>query len=207
MTEIAVIDYGLCNLDSIARALEECDGDPVVTDDPADVLVADMLVLPGVGAFGKAMANLDAAGLSDAIRERVAAGIPMLGICLGMQLLAERGREFGDFDGLGLIPGTVDRLVPAGAGERVPHIGWNEVHRHRNNDALLRDIDPVKDFYFVHSNHFAPSDPADLVATTPFGGGFASVVNRGRVWGTQFHPEKSQKAGFALLRNFLKLAD
>lgn len=207
MTDVAIIDYGLCNLDSIARAVEECGGDPIVTDDPSDVRASELLILPGVGAFGKAMENLDGARLSDAIREKVADATPMLGICLGMQLLSESGTEFGDHRGLGLIPGTVRRLTPARDGERVPHIGWNELRRHRNEDRLLDGIDPSKDFYFVHSYYFDVADDRDLVATTPYCGGVAAVVNRGTVWGTQFHPEKSQKAGFAVLRNFLALGE
>lgn len=205
MCEVAIIDYGLCNLDSIARAVEECDGDAIVTDDPDDLEGAEKLILPGVGAYREAMTNLNEAGLSDAIRRQVDADTPMLGICLGMQLLADGSEEFGNSDGLGLIPGSVKKLVPVQTDERVPHIGWNEVHLRRNNPVLLNGIDPSKDFYFVHSYYFDVGDTNDLVATTPFAGGFASVVNRGRVWGTQFHPEKSQKAGFALLRNFLAL--
>lgn len=207
MTEIAIIDYDLCNLDSITRACEECGGDPYITDAPSDVLAADMLILPGVGAFGEAMSNLNEAGLSDAIRQKVTQGTPMLGICLGMQLLASGGSEFGNHKGLELIPGTVRKLVPNDPGERVPHVGWNEVQRRRNDVPLLQGIDPKKDFYFVHSFYFDVEDQDNLVATTPFCGGFASIVNRGRVWGTQFHPEKSQKAGFALLRNFISLGD
>jgi glutamine amidotransferase len=205
MSDVAIIDYGLCNLDSIARAVEECGGDPVVTDDPSDVGACDRVILPGVGAYGQAMENLNDAGLSNAIREKVSAGAPMLGICLGMQLLSDCGTEFGDHTGLGLIPGIVRRLVPSGSGERVPHIGWNEVHHRRNTATLLAGIDPVKDFYFVHSYYFDVAEERDLVATTPFCGGVAAVVNRGKVWGTQFHPEKSQKAGFAVLRNFLSM--
>lgn len=204
MRPVVIVDYGLCNLDSIARALEECGGDVTVTRDPAVVAGAERIVLPGVGAFAEAMTNLRDWGLDAAMTDKVAQGAPMLGVCLGMQLLAATGTEGGDRPGLGLIEGTVERLVPNGAGERVPHVGWNELAR-RGDSPLLDGIEPERDFYFVHSYHLRCADDADVVATTPHCGGFASVVARGNVFGAQFHPEKSQKAGFALLRNFLAL--
>lgn len=205
MTTVAVIDYGLCNLDSIARALEKCGARVLLADGPGPIGEADRLVLPGVGAFPAAMRNLRQRGLADALLARVADGqTPLLGICLGMQLLAEHGCEFGGADGLGLIPGEVIPLRPAKSGERVPHMGWNALER-RSECALFDAIEADRDFYFVHSFHLTCADPSDVLATTPYCGGFVSVVRRGNVFGTQFHPEKSQRAGFALLRNFLSL--
>lgn len=201
---VVIVNHGLSNLDSIARALEECGADVSVTSDPARVRSASRAVLPGVGAFPLAMANLARTGLDDAMREIVQAGRPLLGICLGMQLLADRGEEFGETAGLGLVPGTVRRFDEMATTDRVPHIGWNELRR-QNQAPILDGIDADKDFYFVHSYHFDCSDPAAVVATTPYCGGFVSIVNSGCVWGVQFHPEKSQKAGFRLLRNFLAL--
>lgn len=205
MASVAVIDYGLCNLDSITRAIEECGGTPTVADEPGPVETADLLVLPGVGAYPKAIENLRRRRLSDALLTRVADGrTPLLGICLGMQLLASGSSEFGGAEGLNLIPGRVEGLMPSEAGERVPHMGWNELDRQRDC-PLLRDVPEDVDFYFVHSFHLSCETEEDVVATTPYCGGFASVVQRGNVFGAQFHPEKSQRAGFALLRNFLSL--
>jgi imidazole glycerol-phosphate synthase subunit HisH len=201
---IAIVDTGLCNVDSMRRALEEVGAKAFVTADPADLDRCDKIVLPGVGAFPDAMDALDGAGLADAIRSEVRdAGVPVLGVCLGMQLLATRGTEVRDRTGLGLIDATVERLVPR-AGERVPHIGWNEVHA-RAESALLTDVPDGADFYFVHSFHVRCDDERDIVATTPYCGGFASMVARDHVFGTQFHPEKSQAHGLAVLRSFVAL--
>jgi glutamine amidotransferase len=202
--KVAIVDTGLCNVDSMQRALEECGADAVVTDTPGDLAHVDKIVLPGVGAFPDAMERLEATGLADAIREQSGTGtVPLLGVCLGMQLLATRGTEVRACDGLGLIDASVERLVPT-HGERVPHVGWNEVHR-RSDAALLDGIPDGRDFYFVHSFHMACADPADAVAATPYCGGFTSMVQRDHVLGTQFHPEKSQGYGLALLRNFVAL--
>ena len=202
MSFVAVVDYGMCNLDSMRRAVEECGHAARVTDDPREVREAERIVLPGVGVFADAMANLRERGLDQALVEQAGQGIPLLGVCLGMQLLAGRGVEGGDSAGLGLIPGRVPRLAPTADSPRVPHVGWNEVHPEREH-ALLRGIAPGKDFYFVHSYHFVCDEPADAVAYTPYCGRCTAIVARGAVMGVQFHPEKSQKAGFALLRNFL----
>jgi glutamine amidotransferase len=201
---VAIIDYKLCNLDSIGRAVEACGAVAVKTTARADLEAADMLILPGVGHFGAAMDNLEIFGLVEAIRRQVAQGKPFLGICLGMQLLAERSEEAPGREGLGLIGGSVLRLKER-AGERVPHMGWNVVDP-VGADPLLAGVEPGKDFYFVHSYHFAPAAAEHIVATTPYCGAFASVVRKGAVAGTQFHPEKSQATGFALLHNFLGTA-
>ena len=207
MQSVAVVDFQLCNIDSIVRALIECNGKAFATRDPFEMARSDRIVLPGVGAFPAAMANLRAAGLDRAIvREVVEVGKPFLGICLGMQLMARRSAEGGDCEGLGLVDGEVVRLVPRSAGERVPHVGWNAVQP-TTDVPLFAGIAPGKDFYFVHSYHMRCADAAAVVASTPYCGGFASAV-RGpgsRAFGVQFHPEKSQKPGFQLLRNFLAL--
>jgi imidazole glycerol-phosphate synthase subunit HisH len=202
MQRVAIIDTGLCNLDSIRRALEECGAKTVVTDDPGDLHAVDRIVLPGVGAFPDAMTRLRERGLDDALRQEVLVdGAPLLGVCLGMQLLADRGEESGGAAGLGFVRGTVRRLVPSDA-ERVPHMGWNEVHD-RRDPRLLAGIADDADFYFVHSFHLVCDDPSDVAATTPYCGGFTSVVERDNIFGVQFHPEKSQRHGFELLQRFL----
>ncbi len=198
----SVVDTGLCNLDSMLRALEFCGARPHAVRAPRDVAAADRLILPGVGAFVTAMARLESMDLVRPIQDAAAKGIPILGVCLGMQLLASTGTEGGVSEGLGLIPGRVTPLRPMGPRERVPHMGWNTVE-HDGSHPLLGGIAPGTDFYFVHSHRFDPEDEADIVARTPYGGKFASVVACGSVFGVQFHPEKSQKPGFALLRQFL----
>jgi glutamine amidotransferase len=204
MPRVAIIDYGLCNLDSIRRAVEMCGGDPFVTDEPDRLSEANSLILPGVGAFGVAMENLKARGMDEAIRNQVASGIPMLGICLGMQLLASRSSEGGTHAGLDLIPGDVVLLNERGGNDRVPHIGWNSVRGAQADDPLLSGLTDETDFYFVHSYHVVCRQSANVIASTPYCGGFTSVVRRDNVAGTQFHPEKSQRAGFRLLTNFLE---
>ncbi len=204
MPRVAIIDYGLCNLDSIRRAVEMCGGDPVVTDAPEVLASANLLILPGVGAFGVAMENLRARGMDHAIREQVGAGVPLLGICLGMQLLASRSTEGGSNAGLDLIPGDVALLKEHATGERVPHIGWNSVVSERRDEPLLAGIASGTDFYFVHSYHVRCATQADALASTPYCGGFTSMIRHDHVAGTQFHPEKSQRAGFRLLTNFLE---
>ena len=203
MNRIAIIDTGLCNLGSMRRALEECGGTTLVTADAAELGNADRIVLPGVGAFGDVVAVLRDRHLDVALADQVLGeGVPFLGACLGMQLLATTGTEGGSTAGLGWIEGDVVRLEPTPQDPRVPHIGWNEVHQ-AGESRLLADIDEGADFYFAHSFHLRCADPSDSVATTPYCGGFTSVVERGNVFATQFHPEKSQQRGFAVLRNFL----
>jgi imidazole glycerol-phosphate synthase subunit HisH len=204
VNRVAIIDTGLCNLDSIARAIEDCGGTARVTEDPADLESATRIVLPGVGAFAEAMARLRARRLDDALSEQVIGhGIPFLGICLGMQLLATRGTEVRETAGLGFIDGDVG-LLEDRPGERIPHIGWNDVEP-TGDSPLFQGIAHDRDYYFVHSYVLRPSRPEDVAAVTPYGGGFVSAVRRDNVFGVQFHPEKSQQAGFAILRNFLAL--
>jgi imidazole glycerol-phosphate synthase subunit HisH len=209
MKRVVVIDYGLSNLDSLARAVQECGGSPIVTERRDSVRDATQIILPGVGVFRQAMHNLRERGLDEALHEQVVGeGIPLLGICLGMQLLASVGCEGGDAPGLGLIDGEVKRLVPDGPSARIPHMGWNEVHfdpDHPGAAALFAGLRPGQDFYFVHSYHFVPARQRATIGRTPYCGGFTAAVGSGRLFGVQFHPEKSQKAGFRVLQNFLAM--
>ena len=201
---VLIVDYGMGNIASARRALEECGARALVSDDPADIKVADRIVVPGVGAFPQAMARLCEAGWVDALRAAVHDdGLPLLGICLGMQLLADESDEVSRTQGLGLIPGRIERILPADADERVPHVGWNEVHH--QGDTLFKGIPSGADFYFVHSFRFVPTREDAIVATTPYAGETVSAVGAGRVVGVQFHPEKSSRAGFRLLKNFLAI--
>ena len=194
---IAVVDYGAGNLRSIRRALEATGAAVTVNDDAVAIAAADAVVLPGVGAAGAAMARLRDLGLIDAIAARVAAGTPFLGICLGMQLLFGEQEE-GDTQGLGLLPGRVRMLRGT---VKVPHMGWNRSRVTR--DGPLGVAGAEHEFYFVHSYVVEPDDPADIAAEAHYGEVFPSVVVRGNVWGTQFHPEKSADDGLALVRAFV----
>jgi len=197
-----LIDYGMGNLGSARRALEECGADLAISDDPSVLKDAERIVLPGVGAFPDGIRNLEAGDWPSHIRRAVDnPQVALLGICLGMQLLADKSTEGGENSGLGLVPGLVERIVPRER-ERIPHIGWNEV-RLRRSAPLVLGIEDGTDFYFVHSFQFNAAEEADVVGSTPYGSGFAAVVQRGNVYGTQFHPEKSSRAGFQILRNFL----
>lgn len=204
--QVAIVDYGMGNLDSVARAVEECGGNPLVTDQPRDVAESAAAILPGVGAFAMGMANIRERGLDRALIDDVAANdVPLLGVCLGMQLLGTTGTEGGvETPGLGLVPGRIVRIETAGS-LRVPHVGWNEVH-HARPHPLFDGLESGRDFYFVHSYHLRCDDPTDVVATVPYGEDVVAAVARGSVAGVQFHPEKSQRAGFVLLRNFLAAA-
>ncbi len=210
---LAIVDYGSGNLHSAAKALERAAADVddtkiIVTSDPDVVRGADRVVLPGVGAFADCRRGLDAVeGMVEALDEVVhGKGRPFLGICVGLQLLAEKGLEHGESPGLGWVKGEVDRIEPSDPGLKIPHMGWNTLNLARPH--LLLDGIPTGEkglhAYFVHSYHMRLADPADLVATTDYGGTVTAVVARDNVAGTQFHPEKSQKLGLALLANFLK---
>ena len=201
--KVVVINYGMGNLGSVARALEECGATVEITENPTSLVGAERIVLPGVGAFPDAMARLEAARWPGELSEALSnPEVRLLGICLGMQLLADKGHEVAETAGLGLIPGEVVRLV-AGQGERVPHVGWNEVRHRQASSPLLAGIGDGTDFYFVHSYQFRASLASDILAATPYCGEFASVVGSGNVFGTQFHPEKSSRPGMQLLKNFL----
>jgi imidazole glycerol-phosphate synthase subunit HisH len=211
---VAIVDYGSGNLHSAAKAFERAAHDSgldqpiVVTRDPEVVAFADRVVLPGVGAFADCRRGLDAVdGMVGALEEAVCRkGRPFFGICVGMQLLAERGREYEVTEGLGWIAGEVDRIKPNDANLKIPHMGWNTLNVTRQHQ-LLEGL-PLGPHglhaYFVHSFQLKPSRSADLVAEADYGGAVTAVVARDNIVGTQFHPEKSQKLGLALIANFLK---
>lgn len=207
MSRLALIDYGSGNLRSAEKALIRAAGgrtEILVTHAPEDVLAADRIVLPGVGAFAACMEALEARpGLREALNEAVRLrGRPFLGICVGMQLMASRGLEFGVTPGLGWIPGEVRRLQPADPSAKVPHMGWNDlVNPH--GPELIAGIG-ASPMYFTHSFAFWPDDPADVAAHADHGGRFPAAVVRGNLAGVQFHPEKSQSAGISLLSRFLE---
>lgn len=200
---VAIIHNGLSNIDSIRRAVEECGGLVTIVDGPEGLRGADRVILPGVGAFTDGIRRLREGGIDEALRQVVLEeGAPFLGICLGMQLLAELGTEGGKTQGLGWFPARVERLAATTADRRVPHVGWNEVFP-KNGASLFKGIDPGTDFYFVHSFHVVCEVEDDVAARTPYCGEFSSAIGRGHVFGVQFHPEKSQRAGFRVLSNFL----
>ncbi|HVL95519.1 MAG TPA: imidazole glycerol phosphate synthase subunit HisH [Solirubrobacteraceae bacterium] len=196
---IAIVDYGMGNRRSVEKALAHVGAESVITRDPGEIRGADGIVLPGVGAFPEAMRNLTALGLDAPLRERAEAGVPLLGICLGMQLLFESSTEHEGALGLGLLPGDVTVLDTRG--ERLPHIGWNLVTM-RRPARLTEGLGEAAAFYHVHSLACRPADEADVAGTGEYGGRFVSIVERGNVFGVQFHPEKSSRDGLALLRNF-----
>lgn len=205
MKTVAIVDYGMGNLDSVFRAVEECGGHPVITDLESDLQKASFIILPGVGSFAKGISKIRELGLDDILTEQVIyKQIPFLGICLGMQLLANKGHEGAETRGLDWIQGEVVRLKPSGSEERIPHVGWNNVILSRNS-SLFEGIPSGKDFYFVHSYHLFCRDEDDVIARTPYCGGFVSAVSKGHIYGVQFHPEKSQKPGFQVIRNFLSI--
>jgi glutamine amidotransferase len=195
---IAIADYGMGNRRSVEKALAHVGAESVVTSDVRD---ASAIVLPGVGAFPEAMRNLERTGLGEQLIERAAAGVPVLGICLGMQLLFESSTEHEGARGLGILPGTVTRLDSP----RLPHIGWNLVTFGRSS-ALTEGLGESAAFYHVHSFACRPADDADVVGTSEYGERFVSVVERGHVMAAQFHPEKSSMDGLRMLRNFAALA-
>ena len=202
---VLIVDYGMGNIASARRSLEECGAKVFVSDKPDSISVADRIVIPGVGAFPKAMERLNAQGWTDAIRHAaLSEKIPVLGICLGMQLLADVGLEFTKTKGLGLIPGHVERIIPVTDTERVPHVGWNEVNP-SGSQPLFASIPTGADFYFVHSYRFVAAEQSHILATTPYCGETLAAVGVGNVVGTQFHPEKSSRVGSQLLRNFLTM--
>jgi len=211
---VAIVDYGSGNLRSAEKAFERAAREAgldiaiAVTADPAVVARAERVVLPGVGAFADCRAGLDAVpGMVEALREAVEQrGTPFLGICVGMQLMAERGLEYVTSEGLGWIPGDVVRIEPSDPALKVPHMGWNTLTPVRDHPVFAGiDTGPAGlHAYFVHSYHLAATDPATIVATTDYGGPVTAVVARDNLVGTQFHPEKSQHLGLALISNFLK---
>ena len=199
---IAVVDYGMGNRRSVEKALEHVGARATITSDHATLRAADGLVLPGVGSFPLAMRNLRELGLDELLRERLGAGVPLLGVCLGLQLLFERSSEHDGADGLALIEGEVHELDAQG--RKLPHIGWNEVSFTRSS-PLLDGLPRRSAFYHVHSYAAAPSQRRDVLGTADYGERFASAVERAPLYGVQFHPEKSSAAGLRLLANFTRI--
>jgi glutamine amidotransferase len=203
MTRVGVIDYGMGNRRSVEKALEHVGAEAIVTADHDDLRSADGLVLPGVGAFPQAMRNLDALDLPEPIRALTAQGTPLLGICLGMQLLFDTSEEMGAAAGLGLIGGEVTRIKPGSL--RIPHIGWNEVRFERACTLTSELPSQGCPFYHVHSFAARPRDPGHVIGSTEYGERFATIVARDNVFGVQFHPEKSSRHGLRMLRAFVGL--
>lgn len=203
---IAVIDYGIGNLHSLKKALEFVGGEVLVTADPQDLRSAARIVLPGIGAFGEGMDNLRKSGMEEVLREEIIEQRkPFLGICLGLQLLADRSFEFGEHQGLGFIPGRVRKFdfKNSGAGElRVPHVGWNSLEK-KFEHPLLSGVPNGANFYFVHSFHFVPEDNKFVLAIANYGYDFPAIIGYDNIFATQFHPEKSQKDGLRILENFI----
>ncbi len=209
LDRIVVVDYGVGNLRSVYKAFETTGAQPEVVTSPTALTRAAGIVLPGVGAFGDAAANLRAARFEDPLLDAVFRGVPLLGICVGMQLLFDESEEMGRHQGLGIVPGRVVRFPdgavgPDGRPLKVPQIGWNQL-RPGVQDPLLAGVPDGAYAYFVHSYYCAPDDPACAIATTDFTLGYASVIRQGNVWGIQCHPEKSQAVGLRILRNFIEI--
>lgn len=209
-SSLVVVDYGVGNLRSVYKALEAAGAPVRIVSSPEGLSGAPGIVLPGVGAFGDAAANLRAAGFERPLLDAVARGTPLLGICVGMQLLFDESEELGRHAGLGIIHGRVVRFAadlpgPDGRPLKVPQIGWNQL-QHAETDPLLAGVPDGAYAYFVHSYYCAPANRATIVAETDFGGAYASIVRQDHVWGIQCHPEKSQAVGLRILRNFVAIA-
>lgn len=201
---IALVDYGMGNLRSVEKALARVGADVRIVNAPGDVLEADALVLPGVGAFGDCMSNLRKLNLEQAIRQFITSGRPFLGVCLGFQALFESSEEAPGVKGLSIFAGSVPRFSVNGL--KVPHMGWNQVRVRQKTCPLLAGIEDEPYVYFVHSYYCKPADDAVVCGTTDYGGEFCSMLWKGNVFATQFHPEKSQAIGLMMLKNFVGLS-
>lgn len=199
---IAIIDYGAGNLRSVRNTLTYLGAQVITASTPDQLAGAEKIVLPGVGAFGAGINALRAAGFEEPLKQAVAAGVPLIGICLGMQYLFESSDEMGLHRGLGLLPGRVTRFPADGL--KVPHIGWNQLHI-RQPGGLLEGVESGAYAYFVHSYYVEGADPGDVLATTDYGIDYPSVVGRGNILGIQPHPEKSQTVGQRILKNFIEM--
>jgi glutamine amidotransferase len=198
---IAVVNYGLGNLHSVQKAIAYSGGNAVVTDDPKLIQRADKVVLPGVGAFAEGMKGLETRSLTKPLKEIAASGKPILGICLGMQLLFESSEELGAHPGLGVIPGKVKAFT--GPNLKIPQIGWNNIIFSKQS-PLLTGLEPGSYVYFNHSYYCQPDEAEDILATTTYGITFTSAIQRNNIYGVQFHPEKSQRIGLKMIRNFVE---
>lgn len=201
---IGIIDYGLGNLTSVAGAVEKVGYDPLVTSDPAQLINCEKLILPGVGAFGDGMHNLNERDLIEPLNNIAkSAHIPVLGICLGFQLLTNSSTEFGDHKGLGWIDAEITKFDLDDPSLRIPHVGWNDLYQTAES-ILFQDIPAEALFYYVHTYHMKANDPSLVVGECNYGEKFPAVIQKGHIYGTQFHPEKSQQHGLTLLKNFLE---
>jgi glutamine amidotransferase len=213
--KVALIDYGIGNLRSVQKALDHVGAQVTLTDDPQTILSAEKIVLPGVGAFGDGMKGLRVRGLDEVVKEVVRVGKSLLGICVGMQVLFESSEELGEHEGLGILPGRVLRFPVRAVGGgfdnpprasqdalKIPHTGWNQIEPQK--DSLLFHNLPAGSFAYFNHSYYCAARPDDTLATTDYGGAYPSIVGRGRVYGIQFHPEKSQSVGLTLLRNFVE---
>ena len=202
---VAVVDYGVGNLFSLCSSLSAIGAEAVVTDDPAVLAAADRIILPGVGAFGDAADKLRERGLFDVLRDLAASGKPLMGICLGMQLLFEKGYEYGEHEGLGLIRGSVRpiaEIIPSDL--KIPHIGWNALHFIGEKSPIFRYLDEGDFVYFVHS-FYGKNDDGSVIATSDYGVPLTAAVGRANVFGCQFHPEKSGSVGLKILKAFCEV--
>lgn len=199
-----IVDYGMGNLRSVQKAFEKLGIEAVITSNPRDLATADRVVLPGVGAFRDAIAELKRLDFVPAIHDAINSGKPFLGICLGLQLLFDVSFEDGEHEGLGVIPGQVVRFKSQ-PGLKVPHMGWNSLNLTQPDHPILKDITPGSYFYFVHSYHVVPQDSNIVAATSNHGSEFVAMIARDNLAAAQFHPEKSQKIGLQLLKNFAEM--
>ena len=202
---IAIVDYGVGNLFSLKSSLKEIGADAVVTDDPEVLHKADKIILPGVGAFGDAADKLRATGLDKVVVEEANSGKPLMGICLGMQLLLEKGYEYGEHDGLGLIPGNIRPIADVIPSDlKIPHIGWNALSFNGEKHPIFKYLNEGDCVYFVHS-YYATDCPDYVIASAEYGAPLTAAVARGNVCGCQFHPEKSGRVGLNILKAFCEL--
>lgn len=207
---IAIIDYGMGNLRSVQKALEKAGAGAVITSASLEIQKAQKIVLPGVGAMRPAMEKLSSLNLIPAIKDSIAAGKPFLGICLGLQLLFEKGLEGGEVKGLGILKGRVERFAPLEKATdkkffKIPHMGWNQLQIQKKDCPILKGIKDSADVYFCHSYFVNPQDKSVIAATTAYAQEFASCTWQKNIFGVQFHPEKSQDAGLEILRNFVRI--
>jgi len=207
--KIIIVDYGVGNLHSIQKAVEQFSKNAVISDDAADIESASALILPGVGAFAAGMDGLKIRGLIDPVKKFAASGGPILGICLGAQILLDKGYEFGEHEGLGLISGKVMPFPALENGEKIPEVGWNGIYPSLAegwNKTILKDTPNNANAYFVHSYILVPSLAENILANSKYGGlEFCSAVRKGNIYGTQFHPEKSGEVGLKIIKNFINI--
>ena len=206
--KISIIDYGLGNLYSVKKAFGKFTDNAAITEEPEAIIASDAMVLPGVGSFESGMKGIELRGLGPAIKEFANSGKPVLGICLGAQIMLTRGHEFGIFNGLDLIPGEVVPFSKLISGTKTPHIGWNGIYGRDNSwdDTILRSVDKNDNVYFVHSFIFEPSNKENILALTKYGGReFCSAIKMGNIYGCQFHPEKSGETGLKIIKDFIDL--